>query len=434
MAQLHERELAADGVDSDRLRLAQPDRRSRVGAPDRARATARNAADDRVRRRPAAREPRSRPSAPKPRRRALIPLRAHRARRSRVAARLGGTAADQHRAPGARRLRRDADRTRPISGTLSRQRPELSEFGASGPNPEYIRAMRMLSILPSLHASDRRRRRADGRRRIPVSAAPQPCAAAAGGGFVWVSEYGSPYLLKIDPRTNKVVAKTGSAPARAASASAPARSGSRTRARTRQPRFRPTGKRVRRSGRITPYDATSRTARPGRPRTRRRARAHRPGPQPGRQTLPAGSSRSASSAPSARSGRPAPMAVIRVDPATNTLARDDPRHGRRRLDGCERRRGVGDDPDRARADRPRDEHRGRDDRADRRAVPRRPRVSTGKVWVPQIRKNRSRSSTPPPTPSPGRSRRASGPFVVTEIDGEAWIPSWKGHDIWRIRP
>ena len=44
--------------------------------------------------------------------------------------------------------------------------------------------------------------------RIPVGAALQPCAAAAGGGFVWVSGYGTPYLLKIDPRHNKVVSRT----------------------------------------------------------------------------------------------------------------------------------------------------------------------------------------------------------------------------------
>ena len=44
--------------------------------------------------------------------------------------------------------------------------------------------------------------------RIPVAKLAAPCAAAAGGRYVWVSEYGAPYLLKIDPRTNKIVAKT----------------------------------------------------------------------------------------------------------------------------------------------------------------------------------------------------------------------------------
>ena len=44
--------------------------------------------------------------------------------------------------------------------------------------------------------------------KIPLSVATAPCAAAAGGRFVWVSEYGSPYLVKINPKTNKVVGKT----------------------------------------------------------------------------------------------------------------------------------------------------------------------------------------------------------------------------------
>src|SRR5436305_2012039 len=44
--------------------------------------------------------------------------------------------------------------------------------------------------------------------KIRIGAGNQPCAAASGSGFVWVSEYASPHLLKIDPRTNKVVAKS----------------------------------------------------------------------------------------------------------------------------------------------------------------------------------------------------------------------------------
>src|SRR4029077_13372391 len=44
--------------------------------------------------------------------------------------------------------------------------------------------------------------------KIKVAPNTQPCAAAAGGKFVWVSEYASPWLLKIDPATNKVVGKT----------------------------------------------------------------------------------------------------------------------------------------------------------------------------------------------------------------------------------
>jgi len=28
----------------------------------------------------------------------------------------------------------------------------------------------------------------------------------------------------------------------------------------------------------------------------------------------------------------------------------------------------------------------------------------------------------------------AGPFVVTEIRGEAWVPSWHGTDVRRFRP
>ncbi|HST13430.1 MAG TPA: hypothetical protein VLJ44_01110, partial [Gaiellaceae bacterium] len=44
--------------------------------------------------------------------------------------------------------------------------------------------------------------------KIHVAPYAAPCAAAAGGKWVWVSEYGQPYVLKIDPGTNKVVSRT----------------------------------------------------------------------------------------------------------------------------------------------------------------------------------------------------------------------------------
>jgi len=44
--------------------------------------------------------------------------------------------------------------------------------------------------------------------KIPVPGSIQPCAAAAGGRFVWVSAYAFPVLLKIDPRRNVVVGRT----------------------------------------------------------------------------------------------------------------------------------------------------------------------------------------------------------------------------------
>jgi streptogramin lyase len=45
--------------------------------------------------------------------------------------------------------------------------------------------------------------------KIKVAATAAPCAAAGGGGFVWVSEFGQPFLLRIDPKTNKVVSRVG---------------------------------------------------------------------------------------------------------------------------------------------------------------------------------------------------------------------------------
>src|SRR3954471_13808248 len=45
--------------------------------------------------------------------------------------------------------------------------------------------------------------------KIRVAPFAAPCAAAAGGKWTWVSEYGEPYLLKINPATNKVVSRTG---------------------------------------------------------------------------------------------------------------------------------------------------------------------------------------------------------------------------------
>ena len=63
-----------------------------------------------------------------------------------------------------------------------------------------------------------------------------------------------------------------------------------------------------------------------------------------------------------------------------------------------------------------------------------PDVVDGLVWVPQIRKN-TIAVVDPATNALARTVKAgTGPFVVTQIAGEAWVPSWKGHDIWRIKP
>jgi YVTN family beta-propeller protein len=54
--------------------------------------------------------------------------------------------------------------------------------------------------------------------------------------------------------------------------------------------------------------------------------------------------------------------------------------------------------------------------------------------VPQIRSNRIAIIDPATNTVTGFVKTGTGPFVVTQIAGEAWVPSWKGKDIWRIRP
>jgi virginiamycin B lyase len=63
-----------------------------------------------------------------------------------------------------------------------------------------------------------------------------------------------------------------------------------------------------------------------------------------------------------------------------------------------------------------------------------PAVIGGMVWVPVIRANRVAIVDPATNAVTGGFKVGVGPFVVTEIAGEAWIPSWKGKDIYRVRP
>jgi len=63
-----------------------------------------------------------------------------------------------------------------------------------------------------------------------------------------------------------------------------------------------------------------------------------------------------------------------------------------------------------------------------------PDVVDGQVWVPQIRRN-SIAIVDPSSNTVARTIKAGvGPFVITTIHGEAWVPSWKGSDIWRYKP
>jgi len=63
-----------------------------------------------------------------------------------------------------------------------------------------------------------------------------------------------------------------------------------------------------------------------------------------------------------------------------------------------------------------------------------PDVVDGQVWVPEIRKNSIAVVDPASNAVTETLRAGIGPFVVTTIHGEAWVPSWKGKDIWRYRP
>jgi DNA-binding beta-propeller fold protein YncE len=54
--------------------------------------------------------------------------------------------------------------------------------------------------------------------------------------------------------------------------------------------------------------------------------------------------------------------------------------------------------------------------------------------VPQIRRNRIVLVDPASNSVTGTVKAGTGPFVVTEIRGEAWVPSWRGDSVWRFRP
>ena len=273
--------------------------------------------------------------------------------------------------------------------------------------------------------------------KIPWPPCAAPCAAAAGGRFVWVSEYGSPYVVKINPKTNKVVGKTkigfgscglgygaGSMWIEDTSSStisrvsvtngqAPESDPGRQHALRRNVRLRfrlddvlrPRRARAHRPGpkpHLRPLEAGPGDGR--RRRVRLRLGGRERGRDPRRSRLEqAGSRRSPSPAAPAGPRRPAdavwvttPTGLARIDPQTNAVTTTIPLPGAPALG----------DPD----------------------------VVDGIVWVPQIRRN-TIAVVDPATNTVARTVKAGvGPFVVTQIGGQAWVPSWKGHDIWRIKP
>ena len=63
-----------------------------------------------------------------------------------------------------------------------------------------------------------------------------------------------------------------------------------------------------------------------------------------------------------------------------------------------------------------------------------PDVVGGKIWVPQIQRN-AIAVIDPATNTVDADRESRDRPVRRHPDrGEAWVPSWKGHDIWRIKP
>lgn len=269
--------------------------------------------------------------------------------------------------------------------------------------------------------------------KIKVPATAQPCAAALGGRFVWVSLFGAPYVLRIDPRRNVVVGRTkvgnGACGLGAGAGSlwiedtysstvsrVSLRSGKRTAA-------------IDVGG--TPYDATFAYG---------AAWATAYGADDLVRIDPASNRVTARVPLDKATGVVGAFGsvwatgadgVVRVDPATNDvvarialplagwtaagegavwvttpsgLSRIDP--GTNTVSATVAIPGnLGD-----------------------------PAVVAGKVWVPRVRAGRIAIVDPVANAVAGTIRVGAGPFVVTEIAGEAWVPSWRGRDVWRVRP
>jgi streptogramin lyase len=306
---------------------------------------------------------------------------------------------------------------------LLRSRSSVARCGSFSP----------CSQLRSSPVSRERRPRPRSSRRSKVSAGAAPCASAAAGGFVWVSEYGAPYLLRIDPRTNRVLSRTrigfGSCGIGAGAGSLwveDTRSGtlSRVSATTRR--------RIAIRVGPQPYDATFaygaawvtsyaggdvERVDPARNRVVKRFRlatatgvvaafgsiwgAGSEGViriDPASDTVVARIPVAGAGWTAASSDAvwiTAPAGLVRIDPATNAVAATI----------AVPVSALGD-----------------------------PDAVAGRIWVPEIRQNAVALVDPATNRISRTIKVGSGPFVVTEIAGDAWVPSWQGSDIWRVRP
>ena len=230
-----------------------------------------------------------------------------------------------------------------------------------------------------------------------------PCATAAGGEFVWVSEYGQPYLLRStrheqgrrthDDRHRLVRARLRRRLA----------VDRRHELEHHQPRLDDTHRRLKAiPGRHHALRRDVRVRRrPGRPRTSMACSSE--------STRHATRSSRAGRSRGDRGGRSVRLGLGRRAerrrprrPGDEQGGRDDPGRGRRRLDCRLERRSVGDEPGRARADRPADERRRR-----HRKLPAGPARRPGRrrrqgLGAADLAGTRSRSSTRPRTPSSRR--------------------------------
>jgi DNA-binding beta-propeller fold protein YncE len=272
--------------------------------------------------------------------------------------------------------------------------------------------------------------------KIKVGQYAAPCAAAAGGKWVWVSDYGEPTLLKIDPKTNKVVSKTGIG---TGSCGLGYGAGSMwiedTNTSTVSRVSVATGKRIKaiKVG-FTPYDTmfafgsawtTAFTQGeleridPAQNRVVNRWKLQMATGAVGafgsvwatgiegvirvdpmahkviaRIPIQGGAGWTAASADAL--WVTTTKGITRIDPQSNAVVTTVALPGAPALG----------DPD----------------------------VVDGQVWVPQIRKNSIAIVDPTSNTIAQTVKAGIGPFVVTTIRGEAWVPSWKGRDIWRFKP
>jgi YVTN family beta-propeller protein len=271
--------------------------------------------------------------------------------------------------------------------------------------------------------------------KIRVSPAAAPCATAAGGGAVWVSEYGRPYLLRIDPKTNRVVGRTmigsgscglgygaGSLWVEDTNSNTVSRVSATTHERLKAI---PVG--------IAPYDATfafgsawttphvdGLLERIDPSRDKVVARWPVPGaigvvaafgsmwatgqdgvvrvdPAGGKivAKIPVDGGAGWTAASTDAVWVTSPAGLVRIDPQTNAVAATVALPA-----------GNAGDPD----------------------------VIAGKVWVPVITRNLVAVVDPATNTVVTTVKVGAGPFVVTNVAGQAWVPSWKGADIWRLKP